>query len=141
MPRSWMILAVSRSSVSALARVKARRYQVRAAGYQIARARAEEREMDSAVRLDVRRALAELRAANERVESARAVVSDSEESLRITQNRYAAGMGNVTDVLRTEAAVSESKTRQLTAIHDQRIAEVNVELVSGRLSPESEVLN
>ncbi len=115
--------------------------QVRAAGYQIARARAEEREMESAVRLDVRRALAELRAANERVESARAVVADSEESLRITQNRYAAGMGNVTDVLRTEAAVSESKTRQLTAIHDQRIAEVNVELVSGRLSPESEVLN
>ena len=97
--------------------------------------------MDSAVRLDVRRALAELRAANERVESARAVVADSEESLRITQNRYAAGMGNVTDVLRTEAAVSESKTRQLTAIHDQRIAEANVELVSGRLSPESEVLN
>ena len=50
-------------------------------------------------------------------------------------------MGNVTDVLRTEAAVSESKTRQLTAIHDQRIAAANLELVSGRLTPESEVLN
>jgi outer membrane protein len=117
------------------------REQVRAAGYQVARARAEERQMDSTIRLDVRRALAELRAANERVESARSVVAESEESLRITQNRYGAGMGNVTDVLRTEAAVSESKTRQLTAIHDQRIAAANLELVSGRLTPESEVLN
>ncbi len=49
------------------------REQVRAAGYQVARARAEERQMDSTIRLDVR-ALAELRAANERVESARSVV-------------------------------------------------------------------
>ena len=55
------------------------------------RARAEERQMDSEVRLDVRRALAELRAANERVESARSVVAESEESLRITQNRYGQG--------------------------------------------------
>ena len=49
-------------------------------------------------------------------------VAEAEESLRITQNRYQAGMNNVTDLLRTETAVLDARTRYLAAIHDQRIA-------------------
>ena len=50
----------------------------------------------------------------------KASVAEAEESLRITQNRYEAGMSNVTDLLRTETAVLEARTRHLAAIHDQR---------------------
>lgn len=105
------------------------------------RAHADEKRMDSAVRLEVRRAWADLRAAEQRIEVAKAAVAEAEESLRIIQNRYEAGMSNVTDLLRNETAVLESRTRYLGAIHDQHIAAAMLELAAGRLSPDSEVLN
>lgn len=105
------------------------------------RARADERRADSGVRLQVRRAYAQLRAAGERIEAAKASVAEAEESLRITQNRYEAGMSNVTDLLRNETAVLETRTRYFAAVHDQRVAAAMLEAAAGRLSPDSEVLN
>jgi len=105
------------------------------------RAHADEQRVDSAVRLEVRRAWADLRAAVERIEVAKAAVEEAEESLRITQNRYEAGISNVTDLLRNETAVLESRTRYLAAVHDQRIAATMLESAAGRLTPDSEVLN
>ena len=106
-----------------------------------ARAASDEQRTDSAVRLQVRRAYAGLKAAQQRIEVAQAAVAEAEESLRITQNRYEAGMNNVTDLLRTETAVLESRTRYLAAIHDQRVAAAMLEYAAGRLSADSEVLN
>jgi outer membrane protein TolC len=105
------------------------------------RARAEERRMDSAVRVEARRAWADLRAAGQRIETARAAVAEAEESLRITQNRYQAGMSNVTDLLRTETAALDTRTRLLAAVHDQRVAATMVELAAGRLTADSEAFN
>ncbi len=105
------------------------------------RAHADEQRMDSAVQLEVRRAWADLRAARERIEVAKAAVAEAEESLRITQNRYESGLSNVTDLLRNETALLESRTRYLAAVHDQRIAATMLELAAGRLSADSEVLN
>ncbi len=102
---------------------------------------AEQERMSSAIRLQVRRAYADLRAADQRIEVARASVAEAEESLRITQNRYETGLSNVTDLLRTETAVLEARTRHLAAIHDQRIAAAMLELAAGTLTADSEVLN
>jgi outer membrane protein TolC len=104
-------------------------------------AHANEQRTDSAVRLEVRRAWADLGAAQQRIEVAQAAVAEAKESLRITQNRYQAGMSNVTDLLRNETAVLASQTRYLAAVHDQRIAATMLDLAAGRLSPNSEVLN
>ena len=79
--------------------------------------------------------------ATQRIEVAKASVAEAEESLRITQNRYEAGINNVTDLLRTETAVLEARTRQLAAIHDQRVAAAMLELAAGTLSVDSAVLN
>jgi outer membrane protein len=105
------------------------------------RAHADEQKVDSAVRLEVRRAWAGLSAARQRIEVAKAAVEEAEESLRITQNRYEAGMSNVTDLLRNETAVLESRNRLLGAVHDQRLAATMLELAAGQLSADSEVLN
>ncbi|MGA3041711.1 MAG: TolC family protein [Bryobacteraceae bacterium] len=107
----------------------------------VRRADAGEQRVDSAVRLEVRRAWADLRAAQQRIEVAKAAVAEAQESLRITQNRYQAGMSNVTDLLRNETAVLESQNRYLAAVGDQRIAAAMLDWAAGRLSPESEVLN
>jgi outer membrane protein TolC len=105
------------------------------------RSSAEEARTDSAIRLQVHRAYADLHAATQRIEVAQASVAEAEESLRITQNRYQAGMSNVTDLLRTETTVLDAKTRRLAAVRDQRIAAAMLELAAGTLTPDSPVLN
>lgn len=117
------------------------RARIQESSHWLERAHADEQRVDSAVRLEVRRAWADLQAAAQRIEVAKAAVAEAEESLRITQNRYEAGMSNVTDLLRNETAVLESRTRFLAAVHDQRLAAANLELAASRLSPDSEVLN
>jgi outer membrane protein len=109
--------------------------------FALRRAEAQEQRAGSAVRLQVRRAWADLRAARQRIEVAQAAVAEAEESLRITQNRYEAGISTVTDLLRTETAVFEPRTRHLVAVHDQRIAAAMLEMAAGTLGPDSEVLN
>lgn len=101
----------------------------------------EQEHANSAIRLQVRRAYADLRAAGQRIEVTKASVAEAEESLRITQNRYESGLSNVTDLLRTETAALEARTRQLAAIHDQRIAAAMLEQAAGALNADSEVLN
>jgi len=102
---------------------------------------AEEARASSAIRLQVRRAYAHLNAASQRIEVARASVAEAEESLRITQNRYQAGISNITDLLRTETALLEARTRHLVAIHDQRVAAVRLELAAGTLAADSAAVN
>jgi outer membrane protein len=109
--------------------------------FELRRSEAQQAHADSAIRLQVRRAYADLRAAGQRIEVANASVAEAEESLRITQNRYRAGMSNVTDLLRTETAVLDAQTRRMVAIHDQRIAAATLELAAGTLTVDSEVLN
>ena len=111
------------------------------AKYLLRRSQAEGDRAGSAIRIEVRRAWADLHAADQRIEVARAAVEEAQESLRITQNRYTAGLNNVTDLLRNETAVLEAKTRYLAAINDQRVASAMLEKAAGTLSADSEVLN
>jgi len=105
------------------------------------RSSAEAIRTDSAIRLQVHRAYADLHAATQRIEVAQASVAEAEESLRITQNRYEAGISNVTDLLRTETTLLEARTRHLAAVRDQRVAAAMLELAAGTLTPDSAVLN
>ena len=103
-------------------------------------ARAEQKRADAGIRLQVRKAHADLAAAQERIQVTAAAVAEAEESLRINRNRYEAGMSTVTELLRNETALLEVKTRRLAAIYDQRVAAAMVELAAGVLSTDSEVL-
>jgi outer membrane protein TolC len=103
-------------------------------------ARAQQRQAGSGVRLEVFRAWADAKAAEERLTVAAAAAAQAEESLRIMKNRYDAGLGTVTDLLRNETALLDARTRRLAAIHDQRIAATRLELAAGTLSADSEIL-
>jgi outer membrane protein len=109
--------------------------------FALSKSEAEQERTGSAIRLQVRRAYADLRSAAQRIEVAGASVAEAEESLRITQNRYASGMSNVTELLRTETALLDARTRHLAAIHDQRIAAAMLEMAAGTLTEGSEILN
>jgi outer membrane protein len=100
-------------------------------------ARAQQRQVDQAVRLEVRKAEADLRAAAARVAVSSEVVFQAEESLRISKNRFGAGMSTITELLRTETALLDVRMRRLAAVYDQRIAAVALEQAKGALSEDS----
>lgn len=108
--------------------------------YGLDRARAQERQLDSGIRLEVRRAYLDWKASQERLTVAAAAVAEADENLRIIKNRYQSGLTTVTELLRSETAVLEAKFRHLAAVHDQRLAAVSLESTAGTLSIDSEVL-
>lgn len=94
----------------------------------------------SGVKLEVRQAFLETRAAQQRAEVMRATTAQAEESLRILQNRYEAGLATVTDLLRAQVAALDSRSAYLAALQDWHIARVQLERAAGRLTPESPLL-
>jgi outer membrane protein TolC len=104
-------------------------------------AQAAKRQVDSAVELHVRQARSAWKSATERLAVADAAIAQAEESLRIIKNRFEAGLTTVNELLRNETALLEARTRRLAAVYDQRLAAVEVELASGRLSGDNDVLN
>lgn len=103
-------------------------------------ARAQKRQAEQGVKLEALKSWADARAAEERLAVASAAVTQAEESLRITKNRYDNGLTTVTELLRNETALLDTRVRHLAAIHDQRVAAAQLELAAGTLSPDSEVL-
>ncbi len=95
----------------------------------------------SGVRLEVRQAYLDVTAAQRRADAARASVSQAEESLRILQNRYEAGLASITDLLRAQTARLEARTTYLAALHDWQVARAQLERAAGRLTPDSGVIH
>ncbi len=96
--------------------------------------------MASAVRLQVHEAFLNLQTAGERVEVSREAAAQAEESLRIIQNRYEAGLTTITDLLRAETAHTSARKNFLNAIFDYRVGFAALELATGELGPESQAV-
>jgi outer membrane protein len=97
--------------------------------------------MDSAMALEVRRAVIQYRAAEQQVQAAQAAEAQSEEGLRILRNRYDAGLATMTDLLSAETARSSARTNLVQAIYRQRLSYAQVEYAAGILSPTSPAMN
>ncbi len=98
------------------------------------------KQLDNAIRLEVRKAKADAEAARERVAVTEASVAQAEESLRIIRNRYSSGLATMSDLLRAETALTEAKMRRLAALYDQRMSVIGLELAAGALNGDSDVL-
>ncbi len=115
----------------------ARRAQIAESRAYERRAEAMRRQMESAVRLQVREAYLNLNAALQRVEVSRDSAAQAEESLRILQNRYDAGLATIMDVLRAETMRTTAQNNHLNAVYDYRLAFAALELATGNLGPDS----
>ena len=101
---------------------------------------AQKKQVESGIALQVRSAEARLRAARERTATAEASIAQAAESVRIMRDRYENGLATMTDLLRNESAHLDARLRRVVAVHDQRVAAVQLELASGTLTADSEVL-
>jgi len=93
-----------------------------------------------AARLEVRRVYYDLNSARQQVEVARETIAESQESLRINQNRYDSGLSTITDLLAAEEASRRSQTDYWEAVYRYHTGYANLELVSGTLNPQSPVV-
>ncbi len=94
----------------------------------------------SGIRLEVRQAFLETRAAEQRAAVMQASSAQAQESLRILEQRYQAGLANITDLLRAQVAALDSRTGYLGALMDWHIARAQLERAAGLLTPESALL-
>jgi len=100
----------------------------------------ERQKTQSALRLQVRQSFLDFESSSSRVLTAQASISEAEENHRIVADRYEAGLSTVTELLRSQTALSAAKFRYLGAVFDQRIAAVRLERAAGSLNPSSDVL-
>jgi outer membrane protein len=94
----------------------------------------------SGAQVETRRAVLELRAADQRVQVASDTIAMAEESLRIVKNRYEGGLADVTELIRSETALAGARMRYIDAVRDQRLAVLAVESASGTLSRDSRAI-
>ncbi len=92
------------------------------------------------VRLEVRRAYYDLDAARQQIEVARVSIAESQESLRINQNRYDSGLSTILDLLAAEDDARRSQTEYWEAVYRYFTGYANLELASGTLNPQSPVV-
>jgi outer membrane protein len=93
-----------------------------------------------AVRLEVRKAYYDVDATRQQLEVARATIADSQESLRINQDRYEAGLSTVTDLLAAEDAARRTKADYWETVCHYYTGYAALELASGVLNPQSPVV-
>lgn len=116
------------------------RARIREASETLASARKQQEQVDRGLRLQVRKAWGDYQSSRERVGVAQAAVSQAEESLRIIKNRYENGLTTTTELLRSETALLDARTRRLNALYDVRVAAATLYQTAGILTGDSDVL-
>jgi outer membrane protein len=89
------------------------------------------------LRLQVNQAHIHRKTAELSLETARAAMTESTESLRILKNRYSAGLATVTDLLRAEDAERESQSNYWHAVYGSTMAYSELLYATGTLTPDA----
>lgn len=89
------------------------------------------------LRLEVSQAHIHLQTAALLLETARAAMGQSAESLRILKNRYGAGLATITDLLRAEDAERQSQSNYWHAVYGNALAYTELLYATGMLTPDA----
>ncbi len=87
----------------------------------------------SAIRLEVQRAARALRAAREQVAVAARAVGQAEERLRMTRDRYEAGLTTIVDLLAAESALTQARGNRAQALVRYNVSVAGLEFALGTI--------
>jgi outer membrane protein TolC len=87
----------------------------------------------SAIGLEVRDAFLALKTARERLAVAQTAVGQAEESLRIVQDRYDAGLTTIVELLDSETALTAARTNLTRARYEASVGQARLDLSLGTL--------
>jgi outer membrane protein TolC len=97
------------------------------------RAVAQRERMANAIGLEVHDAFLTCQTARERVAVAREAVAQAEESLRIVQDRYDAGLTTIVELLDSETSLTAARTNLTRTLYDATVSQARLDLSLGRL--------
>ncbi len=107
------------------------KYQVQEARANLSVLKANEESVKQIVISDVQQAFLNLKAAEERVPTAKLNVEQAKENLDIANGRYSAGVGNPIEVTDAEVSLITAKTSYIKALYDFKIAQASLEKAMG----------
>ncbi len=105
--------------------------RLRQAAAAAARAEAERERLETAIRLEVRTATANLDAAYAREAASRRMVDQARESQRMIRDRYEAGLVPASELLRADNAVLEAEAARIGAVVDVHVGEAALQHALG----------
>ena len=100
---------------------------------QLEKAKERLREMEAGYRIELQSARNDLEVASERIEIANKAIGQSEENLRINNDRYKAQVGTATDVVDAQTLLSQSRSDYYQALFDLQVARARVKRAAGEL--------
>ena len=107
--------------------------ETRAAKSLLARVREMQKSIELGITVQVREAFLKAISARKRIKVAKIAVDQAEEGLRIVKNRYNNGLLTIVDLLDAELARQQAHTNYFKALHDYKVARVELELAAGTI--------
>ena len=91
------------------------------------------RELEELYRLEINTARNDLAVARERIELTRSAIRQSEENLRINNDRYKAQIGTATEVIDAQTLLSQARSDHYQSLFDYQVARARVQRAAGEL--------
>ncbi|MEJ2657173.1 MAG: TolC family protein [Desulfobacterales bacterium] len=110
--------------------------ETRAAKSLLSRVREIQNSMELGIQVQVREAFLKAQSAREQIRVAKIAVDQAEEGLRIVKNRYQNGLLTIVGLLDSELARQQAKTRYFRALHDYKVARIELALAAGTINTE-----
>jgi outer membrane protein TolC len=107
--------------------------ETKAAKSMLGRVHEMQKSMALGIKVQTREAFLKAKSARERIRVAKIAVAQAEEGLRIVKNRYNNGLLTIVGLLDAELARQQAHTNYFKALHDYKVARVELELAAGTL--------
>ena len=92
-----------------------------------------QKSLELGIKVQVREAFLTAKCARRRIDVAKTAADQAEEGLRIVKNRYNNGLLTIVDLLDAELAHQQARTNYFRALHNYKVARVDLELAAGIL--------
>jgi outer membrane protein len=108
--------------------------ETKAAKSMLARIREMQKSMALGIQVQTRQAFLKAQSARQRIRVAKIAVDQAEEGLRIVNNRYNNGLLTIVGLLDAELARQQARTSYFKALHDYKVARIELELAAGTIN-------
>jgi outer membrane protein TolC len=116
-----------------------RKHQLDKAKAEVSREEAEAKQLLLKVRQEVWTTHARLKETFEVIQTAKVLVQDAQESMRMAKERYEAGAGTITDLLDAQTALVRALSTQVEAVWDYYIARAVFQRSIGKMQEEGKI--
>lgn len=107
--------------------------ETKAAKSMLRRVQEMQKSLELEIKVQAREAFLKAKSARERIRVAKIAAEQAEEGLRIVKNRYNNGLLTIVGLLDAELARQQAHTNYFKALHDYKVARVELELAAGTI--------